>query len=96
MNHKLLIVSLLTVALLPLAGVQAQKSESAGSIHIVGKIVMAGGQLPWDPVPIVIRCDGQTRAYSFADRNGQFNLEPPGKRGGREFARPQARESRGV
>jgi len=76
MNHKLLIVSLLTVALLPLAGVQAQKSESAGSIHIVGKIVMAGGQLPWDPVPIVIHCDGQTRAYSFADRNGQFNLEP--------------------
>jgi Tfp pilus assembly protein PilF len=103
MNRKLLFVGLLTVALFPLASVEAQNSGGAssadkdlgamtgtgaganfdrtlnqqvGSMRFVGKVVVAGGQLPWDPIPVVINCNGETRAYTFTDKKGQFNIQP--------------------
>jgi tetratricopeptide (TPR) repeat protein len=51
-------------------------NQQVGSIRFVGKVVVAGGQLPWDPIPVVINCNGQTRAYTFADKKGQFNIQP--------------------
>jgi tetratricopeptide (TPR) repeat protein len=51
-------------------------NQQVGSMRFVGKVVVAGGQLPWDPIPVVITCNGETRAYTFTDKKGQFNIQP--------------------
>jgi tetratricopeptide (TPR) repeat protein len=50
-------------------------NAQAGSMRFVGKVVVDGGKLPWDPVPVVVNCDGKTRYNTVADRKGQFNIE---------------------
>jgi hypothetical protein len=32
-----------------------------------GKVMVAGGDLPWDPVPITVTCDGKIRFTANAE-----------------------------
>ena len=47
-----------------------------GSQYFAGKVVMAGGgQLPWDPIPVIVSCNGVTRYDTQTDMRGAFEIE---------------------
>lgn len=46
-----------------------------GSLSFQGKVVMAGGQLPWDPIPVVVACGGTPRYNTQTDAKGDFRIE---------------------
>jgi tetratricopeptide (TPR) repeat protein len=45
-----------------------------GSLTFSGKVVMSGGALPWDPIPVVVLCDGKPRYNTLADLGGGFRI----------------------
>jgi hypothetical protein len=49
-------------------------NQQVGSMRFVGKVVVAGGKLPWDPVPVVVLCDGKVRYNTVTDKSGEFNI----------------------
>ncbi|MGD0832387.1 MAG: tetratricopeptide repeat protein [Terracidiphilus sp.] len=52
-------------------------NEQVGGMHFVGKVVVAGSKLPWDPIPVTIVCDGKVRDYVLADnKKGEFFIQP--------------------
>jgi tetratricopeptide (TPR) repeat protein len=52
-------------------------NAQVGSLHFVGKVVVAGSKLPWDPIPVIIVCDGKVRGNVLADnKKGEFFIEP--------------------
>jgi tetratricopeptide (TPR) repeat protein len=46
-----------------------------GSMRFWGKVVLEGSQLPWDPIPVVVNCDGKMRYNTFADAKGAFDIQ---------------------
>jgi hypothetical protein len=50
-------------------------NAQVGSMRFVGKVAVAGGKLPWEPIPVVVKCDGKTRLYVLTDKKGEFNIE---------------------
>ena len=50
-------------------------NAQAGSTRFAGKVVVEGGKLPWDPIPVVVNCDGKTRYNTVADGKGHFDIE---------------------
>ena len=46
-----------------------------GSLMLKGNVVVAGGQLPWDPIPIVVVCGETTRYDTQSDPKGGFRIE---------------------
>jgi tetratricopeptide (TPR) repeat protein len=46
-----------------------------GSLSFQGKVVVAGGQLPWDPIPVVVTCGETTRYNTQTDVKGGFRIE---------------------
>jgi tetratricopeptide (TPR) repeat protein len=41
---------------------------------LLGKVMIAGGELPWDSVPIMVTCDGKIRYTANADPKGGFEI----------------------
>jgi len=54
-------------------------NQQKGSIHFMGKVVVEEGSLPWDPIPVVVKCNGKTVDDVFADTKGIFDIEPPSR-----------------
>jgi Tfp pilus assembly protein PilF len=46
-----------------------------GSLYFQGKVVVQGGVLPWDPIPIVVLCNGKTRYNTQTDPKGSFRIQ---------------------
>jgi tetratricopeptide (TPR) repeat protein len=42
--------------------------------YLLGKVMVAGGSLPWDPVPITVTCGGKIRYTANADPKGSFEI----------------------
>jgi tetratricopeptide (TPR) repeat protein len=42
--------------------------------YLVGKVVVTGDSLPWDPIPITVTCDGKIRSTAEADPKGGFEI----------------------
>jgi tetratricopeptide (TPR) repeat protein len=42
--------------------------------YLIGNVVVVGGVLPWDPVPITVTCDGKIRSTADADPKGNFEI----------------------
>jgi tetratricopeptide (TPR) repeat protein len=51
-------------------------NEQTGSMHFAGKVVIEGSALPWDPIPVQIKCDGKVRDYDITDKRGAFDIKP--------------------
>lgn len=51
-------------------------NHQAGSLQFYGKVEVAGGKLPWTPIPIVVTCAGKIRYSTFADAKGGFYISP--------------------
>jgi hypothetical protein len=50
-------------------------NQQVGGMRFVGKVVVAAGKLPWDPIPVAVICDGKTRLNTVTDRKGEFNIQ---------------------
>jgi hypothetical protein len=50
-------------------------NQQAGSMRFYGKVSGEGVRALWDPIPIVVTCDGKVRYNTTADANGGFNIE---------------------
>jgi tetratricopeptide (TPR) repeat protein len=44
--------------------------------YVGGNVIVAGGSLPWDPIPVTVICDGKTRYTSTTDPKGNFLIAP--------------------
>ncbi len=42
--------------------------------YLIGKVIVAGGALPWDSIPITVTCDGKIRYTANADPKGSFEI----------------------
>ncbi len=51
-------------------------NQQKGSMHFMGKVAVEEGSLPWDPIPIVVKCSGKTRYNTVADTKGIFDIAP--------------------
>ena len=52
-------------------------NKQTGSMRFFGRVAMAAGKLPWNPIPVVATCDGRVRYNTEADAKGGFYIEPP-------------------
>jgi len=43
---------------------------------LLGKVTVAGGGLPWDPVPVTVTCDGKISYTTNATPKGDFEIAP--------------------
>jgi tetratricopeptide (TPR) repeat protein len=46
-----------------------------GSLSFQGKVTLPDGQLPWDPIPVVVNCGGTPRYNTQTDAKGGFRIE---------------------
>jgi cytochrome c-type biogenesis protein CcmH/NrfG len=49
--------------------------HQTGSLYFMGKVAVDGGQLPWDPIPVVVSCNGTIRLNTRTDPRGGFKIE---------------------
>jgi cytochrome c-type biogenesis protein CcmH/NrfG len=49
-------------------------NQQHGSMQYFGKVVVDGGGLPWNPIPIAVVCDGKTRYNTVTDAKGGFGI----------------------
>jgi tetratricopeptide (TPR) repeat protein len=52
-------------------------NQQTGSLQFFGKVAMAAGRLPWDPIPVVVTCGDKARYNTVADAKGAFYIVPP-------------------
>jgi hypothetical protein len=50
-------------------------NAQVGSMRFAGKVVVQGAKPLWDPIPIVVKCDGKTRYNTVADAKGNFDIQ---------------------
>lgn len=55
---------------------QQMADHQHGSLAFTGRVAMAQGALPWDPIPIVVVCGGRKQYNTQADQKGRFRIEP--------------------
>jgi len=53
------------------------QAHQRGSLVFQGKVVVEGGTLPWDPIPVVVRCNGATKFNTVTDPKGAFQIAAP-------------------
>ena len=54
-------------------------NKQTGSLQFFGKVAMAAGKLPWDPITVVVTCDGKSRYNTVADPKGGFYIQAPAR-----------------
>jgi Tfp pilus assembly protein PilF len=54
----------------------AQLAEhQRGGMSFTGKVVMEDAPLPWDPIPVVVTCNGAVKYRTEADSKGEFMIQ---------------------
>jgi tetratricopeptide (TPR) repeat protein len=54
-------------------------NKQTGSMQFYGKVAMASGNLPWDPIPVTVTCDGKVRYNTATDPKGGFYIVAAGR-----------------
>jgi tetratricopeptide (TPR) repeat protein len=54
-------------------------AHQRGSLYFEGKVAMASGNLPWDPIPVIVTCNGVVRYDTHTDSKGAFEIEAAAK-----------------
>jgi len=50
-------------------------SHQHGSLYFQGKVEVGGGQLPWEPIPVVVTCNGKRSYNTQTTSKGLFEIE---------------------
>jgi Tfp pilus assembly protein PilF len=50
------------------------EAHQRGGISFIGKVVVQDAMFPWDPIPIVVTCNGVVRYRTEADAKGNFQF----------------------
>lgn len=54
----------------------AQLAEhQRGGLHFTGQIKMEDAAFPWDPIPVIVTCNGEVRYRTEADAKGRFIIQ---------------------
>jgi hypothetical protein len=51
--------------------------EGRSGDYLIGNVAVAGGALPWDPIPVTVTCDGKARYTTNTDPKGFFMISHP-------------------
>jgi len=54
-------------------------SHQHGSMYFTGKVAVEGGAPPWDPIPVIVDCNGVTRYATQTDPKGNFSIDNGGR-----------------
>ena len=54
------------------------ESHQRGGIGFMGKVVVQDAMVPWDPIPVVVTCNGVVRYRTEADAKGGFTIRGRG------------------
>ncbi len=54
-------------------------SHQHGGMYFAGKVAVDGGALPWDPVPVVVDCNGVVKYNTQTDAKGDFAIQDSGR-----------------
>src|SRR5271170_49571 len=46
-----------------------------GGVYFIGKVAVNGGVLPWDPIPVLVTCNGTPRYNTQTDSKGAFTIQ---------------------
>lgn len=57
------------------ANVNQRIDESRPGDYLSGKVEVEGNPLLWDPIPVTVYCDGQSRDQVYADGKGRFEFK---------------------
>jgi len=50
-----------------------------GGMYFAGKVAVADGSLPWDPIPVIVDCNGVVKYDTQTDAKGSFAIESSGR-----------------
>ena len=50
-----------------------------GSMHFTGKVKVEDAPFPWDPIPVVVTCNGAVRYRTDTDAKGNFVIQDSGR-----------------
>jgi|SRR5450432_220832 len=56
------------------AKISSLTSQARSGDVLIGKVTVATGSLPWDPIPVAVTCDGKLRYTTYADPKGGFQI----------------------
>jgi cytochrome c-type biogenesis protein CcmH/NrfG len=59
------------------ANANLQNQQARSGDYLLGKVAVAGGELPWDPIPVTVTCSGRTSFTTATDAKGHFLIAPP-------------------
>jgi tetratricopeptide (TPR) repeat protein len=54
------------------------QAHQRGGISFMGKVVVEDAMFPWDPIPVVVTCNGVVRYRTDADSKGNFTIQGQG------------------
>ncbi len=57
------------------ANYDSLEAHQVGGIRFVGKVVVEDAMFPWDPIPVVVTCNGVVRYRTEADSKGSFQIQ---------------------
>jgi len=61
-----------------------------GGMYFAGKVAVDGGTLPWDPVPVIVDCNGVVKFDTQTDTKGNFTIQDAGRNRASSELVPQA------
>lgn len=61
------------------ANFDQELAHQHGGMYFSGKVAVDGGTLPWDPIPVVVDCDGVVKYNTQTDVKGGFTIESAGR-----------------
>jgi Tfp pilus assembly protein PilF len=50
------------------------QAHQRGGIGFIGKVMVQEAMFPWDPIPVIVTCNGVVRARTDADAKGGFTI----------------------
>jgi Tfp pilus assembly protein PilF len=61
-----------------------------GGMYFSGKVAIEGNALPWDPIPVIVDCNGTTKYTTQTDPKGSFAIQSAGRINTSSEISPQA------
>ena len=60
-----------------------------GGVYFSGKVAVDGGTLPWDPIPVIVDCNGTVKYDAQTDAKGGFAIESAARNSSNSEIAPQ-------